>query len=347
MQVQCLALAWMLASGTVSPALGAPDLDSQDPVQWAVHRLQETPEGPKLKLWEPKGPEPKVARNADGSVRDPRRVFPDEGESSAVMRAVDELMALGRRAPLDDKQRAFGAVARAAERWARVWAPSIPEGLDHREARKWVKALGERMIANPAVPRFNELVDPSMDPAVAAETSFNRGWRDKRGEAAWRLGPREDAPLSVAYNSAAHNSLDFEITRLHEWVHVVDEARLGEVDGEGRLVKTLSADRAGLFTEAKSYAIDYLLQRAFLSGSESSLGDAAEELGIEPLEASFEQYLAYELLSGGIYPWASGMKLQDPATLREERADAKRFDLKERKRAKRCPKMKYVRTLAP
>lgn len=323
------------------------EFDSKDPVAWAIHRLKESPDGPRLKLWEPKRPAPEPPRAADGALRDPKRAFPDSKESDEVLRRVRALLALGQGAGPERYQRAFASVAEAAEAWARHWTGRLPEGLDRREARKWVVAIGMRMIANPAVPRFNEFVDPKLDKDTVAEVDYTRGWKRKGAGGAWRFG-RDDRPLSVAYNGAPRNSLRFELTRIHEWVHVVDSGRTGEADAQGRLVRELPEAEAGLFTESKAYALDFLLQKAFLADDpEMDLPILADELGKAVEDVTLEEYLASQFSGGGTYPWAVGIRPTGLRTkIRELMANAW-SDLKEKVRALRGNELVYLRTIDP
>lgn len=321
---------WLLALAAGPLWARGPEFDSKDPVEWAVHRLKESPDGPRLKLWEPKERRPEPPRRADGTLRDPAAAFPDSRESDEVMRKARALLALDRRAPLEEKRRAFAAVAKAAERWARSWLGSPPEGLSRREAKAWVAALGLRMIDNPAVPRFNELVDKHLDDDVAAEVDYIRGWRP--GRASWRIG-KGDAPIAVTYNDGPRNSLAFEVTRIHEWVHVMDYGRLGEVDAQGRFVKSVPEEETGLFTESKAYALDFLLQQAFLPEDVEGL--------------TLEEYLSSQFSDVAIYPWAKELWPAGLKTKAKNLIDRHWFDLKNTARRLRRTEVDYLRTLDP
>lgn len=322
--------AWLLALAAAPLWARGPEFDSKDPVEWAVHRLQERPDGPRLKLWEPKHARPEPPRRADGSVRDPEEAFPDSRESAEVMRKARALLSVDKRAPAEERQRAFRALTRAAERWARYWIGDAPSGLDRREAKKWVAALGLRMIDNPAVPRFNELVDKRMDDAVAAEVDYVRGWRP--GRASWRIG-KGDAPISVTYNDGPRNSLAFEITRIHEWVHVMDYGRLGEVDAQGLYVKGSPEQESGLFTEAKAYALDFLLQEAFMPEEVEGL--------------TLEDYLSSQFSDVAVYPWANGLWPAGFKTRVKNLIDKHLFAFKDSIRRLRRTEVEYLRTIDP
>ncbi|MBI4348852.1 MAG: hypothetical protein HY553_18580 [Elusimicrobia bacterium] len=342
--------AWLLSLSlllTAGRAAAAPDFDQGDPGAWAVQTLRETPDGPRLKIWEPQGPAARVRRNADGTLRDPFGAFPDGRESARVLAEVDEFLALPKDAAPERKRRAFSSVAAAAERWARFWLPEPQANPGKREARRLIRDLALRMVANPAVPRFNEFVDPGLAPGVAAETGNARGWRERGGRAAWRLGPREDATLSVTYDESARNSLAFELTRLHEWVHVIDMARLGATDDDGRPARAVHDERFGFFTEAQAYALDFLAQRAFLADDDCNLTQAAAELGKDVRDVAFEEYFLYEVGRGGIYEWASGLVPNDPAGVRRERGLSRRLARRDERRAHRFPRVRYLRTIAP
>lgn len=333
---------------SAAPAFGrGVEFDSKDPVAWAVHRLKESPDGPRLKLWEPKRPAAEPPRAADGALRDPKRAFPDSQESDEVLRRVRAFLSLGPDSGPERSQRAFASVAEAAEAWARRWTGRIPAGLDRREARRWVMALGMRMIANPAVPRFSEFVDPKLDENVAAEVDYTRGWKRKDEGGAWRYG-RGGQPLSIAYNGDPRNSLRFELTRIHEWVHIVDSARTGEVDAQGRFVREQPEAENGLFTESKAYALDFVLQKAFLADDpEMDLPILAAELEKAVEDVTLEEYLASQFSGGGVYPWAVGIRPTGLKTrIRELMANAW-YGLKERVRALRGNELVYLRTIDP
>lgn len=345
LSVLWLALLYVLPA-QAQPVGRAPDFDSQDPAQWAVRRLREEAGGPLLRLWEPKNPRKDPPRTADGALLDPEGAFPDRAASAAVMANVRAFLRLDRPASDEERREAFAAVAESAEHWARFWTGEPPTGLKRREAKAWVVALQDRIIQNPAVPKFNEVVDKGMDKNSAAETGFSRGWRVRRGKAAWRLGSGETT-LSIAYNGERQGSLNFEVTRLHEWVHIVDEARLGEADGDGKLVRELPEAETGLFMEAKAYAIDYLLQRSLLAGDETNLQVLADELGKPLQQVTFEEYLASELGGGGTYPWAAGMNKSDLKVRLRERAASLWSNLADKLRTLRGHEVKYLRTIDP
>jgi hypothetical protein len=332
----------------LAPALAwaGPSFDSKDPVDWAVHKLQESPDGPKLRLWEPKGPRLKPPRNADGTLRDPDAAFPDSKESNAVLREARAMLALGPQATPAARAAAFSKVAAAAESWARYWTGDETGPLNKREAKALVKAVQSRMISNPAVPRFNELIDPKMAPGVDAEVDFTRGWDSRKDKQQWRFG-RGEAALSVTYAEYERSSLAFEVTRLHEYVHVVDSARLGEVDGEGRRVRDLPEAELGLFTEAKAYAIDYLIQRRCALWEDSSFATLADALGKRPQDVSFEEYLSAQLSGGGLYPWADGLRKSGLRERLKEKLETAFFNLREALRILRGNEVRYLRTIAP
>lgn len=345
------ALLWLALSPALpalaQPAGLGPDLDSQDPVEWAVRKLRETPGGPKLRLWEPKEPGRQPPRNPDGTLVDPQGEFPDRELNVELLERVRALLALDRQAPVERRREAFSAVAAAAERWARSWTGEPPARLKRREAKAWVVDLQSRMINNPAVPKFHEFIDKRMDPAVAAEVGFSRGWKTRGGKTAWRVGPGDTSSLSVTYNAERQGSLDFELTRLHEWVHVVDEARLQEVDDAGKRVNSPPETEFCLFTEAKAYAVDFLLQRSLLAGDETNLQILADERGQELRDVTFEDYLAAELGGGGVYPWATGLTPSDLKTRLLERVISAWSEVKDALRALRGHEIRYLRTVSP
>lgn len=265
-----LAGLWLAAAASgAEPAL---DFERQDPAGWARARLEEAG-SPDTVIVEPAEPQQSPLRNPDGTVWT-ALAFPDAASADAVMRAVDEYLALGvewraasasrkwriaRRLHLPDRRRwdqefkdGFGRIAAAALDWARPIAGTLPPSDAPVEERiAYYRSVQERILIPGLTPPFREFYAERM--RGEGSVSDVLGW--KGGE--WTVtGPGHDNVVSVVYRSS-QSAVDLQRVRVHEWVHVLDYARLGMVDDRGRQIRPLTS-REAFFTEAKAYALVYL-----------------------------------------------------------------------------------------
>ena len=271
--------------------------------------------GPKLRIVRSKLPVQLPLRKNDGTLFVPEAVFSDQRESDAVLKAVDNYLALKPEDPESRHQEAFLAITRAAEQWAEFTAEPFPGQKSKTTMIMYLKRLGKRILQTPFVTTFHEFYDDGFGfngLERGGEAGYAIGWMDT-----WKAWARVLMPeniLSVSYHKKYKRTpFDLEVVRIHEWTHVADEARMGFIDSEGRrgrwVNKQFETDsvRQHLFTEVKAYALSFFLEKNLEKYLQSSrIKTAAAQLGKEDI--TFAEYFLHFLKTTGLYPWAEDLQ---------------------------------------